>query len=78
MEGYHRGRQAAPSELTKREKQVLRVLVTGAINYQDVAEALGIKWRTARNHIYNIGQKTGQHGMIALVHWGRKNGYSEP
>ena len=77
MEGYHRGQQVDPSALTEREKQVLLALMAGAISYKDLAERLGIRWRTVRNHIYNIGQKTGCGGMIALIQWGRRNGYNE-
>lgn len=72
--GYNGGKDYSAT-LTEREKQILLALVAGATSYKELAEKLGIKWRTVRNHIYNIGQKTGCSGMIALIVWGRRNGY---
>jgi DNA-binding NarL/FixJ family response regulator len=52
------GTGAAASEVTPREREVLRLLVAGKSN-PEIAEALFISPRTAQTHVTNILAKLG-------------------
>jgi DNA-binding CsgD family transcriptional regulator len=54
--------------LTDRERQVLRLIVTGATS-QEIGERLSISHATARNHVQNVLMKLGVHSRLeaALV-----------
>jgi two-component system NarL family response regulator len=54
------------SELTVREREVVRLIVEGASN-KEVAAALGISERTVKGHLSNIFQKLGVPDRLKLV-----------
>ena len=52
--------------LTKREKEVFKLLVTNK-NTKEISEILGISEKTVRNHISNAMQKLGVKGRAQAV-----------
>lgn len=52
--------------LTKREKEVFTLLVSGKTT-KEIAEELGISEKTVRNHISNTMQKLGVKGRSQAV-----------
>ena len=52
--------------LTKREKEVFKLLVTNKTT-KEIAEKLGISEKTVRNHISNAMQKLGVKGRAQAV-----------
>ena len=60
--------------LTPRERDVLRLVVTGRSN-KEVAQALGISPRTVENHRARIMEKTGIHSLAELVAAARHAGF---
>ena len=52
--------------LTKREKEVLGLLLDGWRN-QDIAERLGLSANTVKNHVYSVYQKTGAANRVELA-----------
>ena len=52
--------------LTKREKEVFKLLVTNK-NTKEIAEILNISEKTVRNHISNAMQKLGVKGRAQAV-----------
>jgi len=56
----------APTSLTGRETQVLRMLSEG-VSTQEIAEMLFISLSTTRNHIQHILQKLGVHSKLEAV-----------
>jgi len=44
------------SELTEREREVLRLLSEGAL-YKEIADEMGVSWHTVHNHIRHIYEK---------------------
>lgn len=70
------GIAAAPSDLlSKRETEVLRLLVDGRSN-QEIASALSISPHTAANHVANIMNKLGVDSRTAAATWAVRNGLS--
>ena len=57
---------ASSVELTEREIDVLRKVITGATD-QEIAEALHISMWTARSHLQHILQKTGYKNRVELA-----------
>ncbi len=58
--------------ITKREKQVLNLILKGQSNFQ-IANQLGIKERTIETHRRNIYIKTGVHSISQLTLWAINN-----
>ena len=54
------------SILTKREKEIFTLLVTGN-STRDIASVLDISEKTVRNHISNVMQKLGVKGRAQAV-----------
>ena len=52
--------------LTKREKEVFKLLVTNKTT-KEIAETLNISEKTVRNHISNVIQKLGVKGRAQAV-----------
>jgi NarL family two-component system response regulator LiaR len=52
--------------LTPREEQVLRLAAAG-LTHKEIAGALGIRAKTARNHLANLYEKLGIHGRAQAV-----------
>lgn len=71
-------RRTAPADqLTKREREVLGVMVTGASN-QAMADQLFISRDTVRNHVASILQKLGAHSKLEAVAVAMQRGIVEP
>jgi len=52
--------------LTKREREVLRLLVEGSTN-RAIAEALSVSIETVKSHVHHIMQKTGSQSRIEIA-----------
>ncbi len=65
-----------PDSLSRREREVLRLLVLGHTNRQ-VAELLHISVRTAESHRASIQRKLGLSLRSELVHFALVNGLLE-
>lgn len=64
------------SRLTQREREVLRLLATGADN-EAIGRSLVISPQTARTHIQNILSKLGAHSRLEAVAIARSSGIFE-
>jgi DNA-binding NarL/FixJ family response regulator len=60
-------------QLTPREIEVLK-LIAGSISGKEIAERLGIAFRTARSHRANLMEKLELHDTAALVRYAIRNG----
>ncbi|SCY49079.1 two-component system, NarL family, vancomycin resistance associated response regulator VraR [Lachnospiraceae bacterium XBB2008] len=58
--------EASTEELTEREIEILRELVTGASN-KEIADKLSVETSTVKMHISNMLQKTGYHSRLELA-----------
>jgi NarL family two-component system response regulator LiaR len=72
--------------LTPREEQVLRLAAVG-LTHKEIACRLGIRAKTARNHLCNLYDKLGIHGRaeavlhairLGLIDPNERTGYSPP
>jgi two-component system, NarL family, response regulator NreC len=59
--------------LTRRETEVLRLIVEGNTNRQ-IGQELNISIRTVEGHRANISDKLGLHSRVELVRYARQNG----
>jgi DNA-binding NarL/FixJ family response regulator len=64
-------------ELTPREKQVL-LLIADGLSSREIAQQLGISFKTATSHRSNILTKLGVHEAILAVRWAIRNGLLKP
>lgn len=62
----------ARNTLTRRERQILTLISTGASN-DEVADKLGISPNTVRTHIYNLYRKIGVPNRMQAALWGAEN-----
>ena len=62
----HRSHRAVGSDLTRRELEVLQLLVSGAAN-KEIATALHLSVNTIRNHVQAILTKLGAHSKLEAV-----------
>jgi len=62
--------------LTRRETEVLRLIVEGYTNRQ-IGQELKISIRTVEGHRANISDKLGLHSRVELVRYARQNGLIE-
>jgi DNA-binding CsgD family transcriptional regulator len=63
-------REKSHSQLTKREKEVVRELLEGG-RVATVAKLFGISPRTVSNHLKSSFQKLGVHSQAELIEWAR-------
>jgi len=63
----------APSSLTKRETEILRLMAAGA-NTKVLAEELKLSPATVRNHAQNIFAKLDVHSRLEAVAWANRHG----
>lgn len=61
-------------KLTRREQQVVDVLVAGNTKHSEIADVLGIKARTVQTHFTNIFNKLGIGNKTQLVLWAVNGG----
>lgn len=66
----------APSELTERETEVLRMVAKG-MSYKQIAERLFISHRTVQNHVQNTLRKLQMHNRVELTRWAIERGLDE-
>ncbi|MAS25870.1 MAG: helix-turn-helix transcriptional regulator [Oceanospirillaceae bacterium] len=59
------------TQLTRREKQILRLTATGATNIE-IAEKLSVSMHTVKTHIYNLFKKIGAANRIQAVNWAKE------
>lgn len=62
-----------PSPLTRREREVLRLLASGA-NTRMAAQRLGVSPATVRNHVQNMLGKLGVHSRLQAVAYATTHG----
>ncbi len=65
---------AAPSPLTEREREVVKLLADGK-TYKQVATAMRLSQSTVRNHLHNVYQKLGVVDRAQAVIVSRDNGW---
>jgi DNA-binding NarL/FixJ family response regulator len=73
LEPQSRSHRGAASELTARELDVLRILVTGASN-REIASQLVISENTVKNHMRNILAKLNLKNRREAAKFARRNG----
>ena len=59
-------------DLTKREKEILRLIVR-ELDSKEIAEKLSISFHTVQSHRRNIFEKLQAKSIIALVNYAHKN-----
>ena len=69
-------KQRLTSELTQREREVLRLLARGLDNFE-IADELGIGYGTVRGHVRGVLEKLGAHSRLHAVAEARKAGLVE-
>ncbi len=57
-------------KLTKRERQILKLIKDGATNF-DIAESLELSEHTIKSHLYNIYKKIGVRNRLEASNWVR-------
>jgi DNA-binding NarL/FixJ family response regulator len=62
--------------LTRRETEILRLIVEGNTNRQ-IGQELNISVRTVEGHRANIADKLGMHSRVELVRYARQHGLIE-
>jgi two-component system, NarL family, invasion response regulator UvrY len=62
--------------LTQRESEVLRLIIRGQ-TVQEIAEALGVNWKTVANHQSAVRQKLGAETAIELLRKAQELGITE-
>ncbi len=71
--GSRERRSDPPVELTRREREIMSELITGASS-EVIADRLSISPRTVRNHVNNILVKLGVHSRLEAVTYSIRNG----
>jgi DNA-binding NarL/FixJ family response regulator len=64
-------------QLTPREIEVLKLIAEGESG-KEIAERLGIAFRTARSHRANLMEKLELHDTASLVRYAIRNGLIQP
>ena len=68
---------ASPPELTEREREVLQLVAEGRTS-KEIADKLGITWKTAESHRTHIMEKLGIHDIAGLVRYAIRHGLIQP
>ena len=77
VQAYVAMSSASPPELTEREREVLQLVAEGKTS-KEIAEKLGITWRTAESHRTHIMDKLAIHDIAGLVHYAIRHGLVQP
>ncbi len=64
-------------ELTQREREVLQLVAEGKTS-KEIAENLGITWKTAESHRTHIMEKLAIHDIAGLVRYAIRHGMVQP
>ncbi len=67
----------SPPELTEREREVLQLVAEGKSS-KEIAENLGITWKTAESHRTHIMEKLAIHDIAGLVRYAIRHGLVQP
>lgn len=67
------GSDDAVALLTRRDREVLQALSTGATN-EEIARSLGVALGTVKTYMYRLQEKTKVTGRAGLVAWSFRNG----
>jgi DNA-binding NarL/FixJ family response regulator len=70
--GPHRLRVAGIVDLTRKERETLRVMVGGASNV-DIANTLNVSPHTVKTHVYNLFRKIKVSNRVQAVSWALSN-----
>jgi DNA-binding NarL/FixJ family response regulator len=68
---------ASAPELTVRERQVLQLVAEGGTS-KEIADKLGITWKTAESHRTHIMEKLAIHDIAGLVRYAIRHGMVQP
>jgi DNA-binding NarL/FixJ family response regulator len=63
-----RSRSDGSSSLSKREREVMRLVVDGLSN-REIATALGLSEHTIKNYVFRLFEKLGVYSRVELVHY---------
>jgi DNA-binding NarL/FixJ family response regulator len=74
---YRREKKNPFQELTKREKEILQLVVDGHTS-KEMADALGLSHRTVDHHRSNLLRKFRLKNSVDLVNYAVKNGFAAP
>jgi len=77
LDGLARGEDVAPSVLTPREEEVVKLIAEANSNEQ-IAEALVISVKTVERHRENILAKLGMHDRVQLTRYAIRRGLVQP
>lgn len=77
VEAYITMSSASPPELTEREREVLQLVAEGKTS-KEIAEKLGITWKTAESHRTHIMEKLAIHDIAGLVRYAIRHGLVQP
>jgi DNA-binding NarL/FixJ family response regulator len=77
VQAYVAMSSASPPELTEREREVLQLVAEGKTS-KEIAEKLGITWRTAESHRTHIMEKLAIHDIAGLVRYAIRHGMVQP
>lgn len=71
-----RAPRASDDELTRREKEVLKLIADGMRN-REIASLLNISPKTVDCHRQRLMQKLDAHNIANVIHWAYRNGYAD-
>lgn len=74
QEAQQAGTPAAPTKLSKRQKQLILMLDQGLSN-RDIAEKLSISEHTVKVHFWRLFQRLGVNSRTQALHFARTNGW---
>jgi DNA-binding CsgD family transcriptional regulator len=67
---------AAATELTRRQEEVLHLIISGASN-REIAERLTLSLRTVEHHVGSIFARLNAHNRVQAVNWAHDNGFAD-
>lgn len=77
VQAYVTMSSASAPELTEREHEVLQLVAEGKTS-KEIAERLGITWKTAESHRTHIMEKLAIHDIAGLVRYAIRHGVIQP
>ncbi len=77
VQAYVTMASATLPELTEREREVLQLVAEGKSS-KEIAETLGITWKTAESHRTHIMEKLAIHDIAGLVRYAIRHGMVQP
>lgn len=77
VQAYIATASALPPQLTEREREVLQLVAEGKTS-KEIADRLGITWKTAESHRTHIMEKLAIHDIAGLVRYAIRHGLVQP